>query len=183
MPRRVYHMSRDTAFPTRLQLHPMKTLISLRFRAVWSVFAVRLKTLFILGPLTGWLEKTLIRLHRLIWVSAGSTHSIVGNAVPRLSCDYFLFSVLSGLDCFQCYSFNKTDPHCGDPFHPAYGNYVKDCTAGKEGRIGKFPARHCIKLIGTTGKHSASFLRKSTSGRHRPVSYPDGPMMARYRFT
>ena len=29
----------------------------------------------------------------------------------------------------------------------------------------------------------ASILRKSTSGRHRPVSYPDGPMTARYRFT
>ena len=28
----------------------------------------------------------------------------------------------------------------------------------------------------------ASILRKSTSGRHRPVSYPDGPMTARYRF-
>ena len=29
----------------------------------------------------------------------------------------------------------------------------------------------------------ASILRKSTSGRHRPVSYPDGPMTARYIFT
>ena len=29
----------------------------------------------------------------------------------------------------------------------------------------------------------ASILRKSTSGRHQPVSYPDGPMTARYRFT
>ena len=29
----------------------------------------------------------------------------------------------------------------------------------------------------------ASILRKSISGRHRPVSYPDGPMTARYRFT
>ena len=28
-----------------------------------------------------------------------------------------------------------------------------------------------------------SILRKSISGRHRPVSYPDGPMTARYRFT
>ena len=34
------------------------------------------------------------------------------------------------------------------------------------------------------GLHSnpAGILRKSTSGRHRPVSYPDGPMTARYRF-
>ena len=29
----------------------------------------------------------------------------------------------------------------------------------------------------------ASILHKSTSGRHRAVSYPDGPMTARYRFT
>ena len=33
------------------------------------------------------------------------------------------------------------------------------------------------------GTSPASILRKSTSGRHRPVSYPDGPMTARYRFT
>ena len=31
--------------------------------------------------------------------------------------------------------------------------------------------------------YPASILRKSTSDRHRPVSYPDGPMTARYRFT
>ena len=31
--------------------------------------------------------------------------------------------------------------------------------------------------------YPASILRKSTSSRHRPVSYPDGPMTARYRFT
>ena len=31
--------------------------------------------------------------------------------------------------------------------------------------------------------YPASILHKSTSGRYRPVSYPDGPMMARYRFT
>ena len=37
--------------------------------------------------------------------------------------------------------------------------------------------------IGEVNTHPASILRKSTSGRHRPVSYPDGPMTARYRFT
>ena len=31
--------------------------------------------------------------------------------------------------------------------------------------------------------YPVSILRKSASGRHRPVSYPDGPMTARYRFT
>ena len=29
---------------------------------------------------------------------------------------------------------------------------------------------------------SASILHKSIAGRHRPVSYPDGPISARYRF-
>ena len=28
----------------------------------------------------------------------------------------------------------------------------------------------------------ASILYKSTAGRYRPVSYPDGPITARYRF-
>ena len=46
----------------------------------------------------------------------------------------------------------------------------------------------CYKLyslyINVHGRNNpASILRKSTSGRHRPVSYPDGPMTARYRFT
>ena len=31
--------------------------------------------------------------------------------------------------------------------------------------------------------YPASILRKSTSGRHRPVRVADGPMTARYRFT
>ena len=30
--------------------------------------------------------------------------------------------------------------------------------------------------------YPASILYKSTAGRYRPVSYPDGPMMARCRF-
>ena len=34
-----------------------------------------------------------------------------------------------------------------------------------------------------TKLNPASILRKSISGRHRPVSYPDGPMTARYGFT
>ena len=44
----------------------------------------------------------------------------------------------------------------------------------------------CVKYRKTLESCSmppASILRKSTSGRHRPVSYPDGPMTARYRFT
>ena len=42
----------------------------------------------------------------------------------------------------------------------------------------------CFSLFcGICAVSPASILRKSTSGRHRPVSYPDGPMTARYRFT
>ena len=40
-----------------------------------------------------------------------------------------------------------------------------------------------IVSLDTEHVYPASILRKSTSGRHRPVSYPDGPMTARYRFT
>ena len=39
------------------------------------------------------------------------------------------------------------------------------------------------KQSGALSYIPASILRKSTSGRHRPVSYSDGPMTARYRFT
>ena len=33
-----------------------------------------------------------------------------------------------------------------------------------------------------TGSSPASILYKSIAGRYRPVSYPDGPITARYRF-
>ena len=37
--------------------------------------------------------------------------------------------------------------------------------------------------IGQPNRYSpASILYKSTAGRYRPVSYPDGPITARYRF-
>ena len=38
-------------------------------------------------------------------------------------------------------------------------------------------------LLSRVKRFPDSILRKSTSGSHRPVSYPDGPMTARYRFT
>ena len=33
-----------------------------------------------------------------------------------------------------------------------------------------------------SGAFAASILYKSTAGRDRPVSYPDGPITARYKF-
>ena len=47
----------------------------------------------------------------------------------------------------------------------------------------KIATRSFFMVIAMLDKIPASILRKSTSGRHRPVSYPDGPMTARYRFT
>ena len=44
-------------------------------------------------------------------------------------------------------------------------------------------AKELVELDLISCSYPASILRKSTSGRHRPVSYPDGPMTARYRFT
>ena len=43
------YMSRGMAFPIRLHVRLAKTQISPRIRTVWSVFAVRLKTLLTLG--------------------------------------------------------------------------------------------------------------------------------------
>ena len=40
--------------------------------------------------------------------------------------------------------------------------------------------RHWRGIIGRT--YPASTLHKSTAGRYRPVSYPDGPITARYKF-
>ena len=64
-------MSRVTAFPTRLHVCPAKTMISMRIRAVWSVFAVRLKTLWLPA---GCPAKILIRLHGC----AGWSESLLG---------------------------------------------------------------------------------------------------------
>ena len=50
-------------------------------------------------------------------------------------------------------------------------SFVKSVVNNKE----KDPAEACLS--------PASILRKSTSGHHWPVSYPDGPMTAQYRFT
>ena len=40
-----------------------------------------------------------------------------------------------------------------------------------------------LDLFSLINNIPASILRKSTSGRHRPVRVADGPMTARYRFT
>ena len=37
-------------------------------------------------------------------------------------------------------------------------------------------------LSGPKSRYPASILHKSIAGRYRPVSYPDGPIAARYRF-
>ena len=39
-----------------------------------------------------------------------------------------------------------------------------------------------IVFSGSCLAFPASILHKSTAGRSRPVSYPDGPLTARYRF-
>ena len=43
----------------------------------------------------------------------------------------------------------------------------------------KLARRHSFHLEGST---PASILHKSTARRYRPISYPDGPIMACYRF-
>ena len=46
-------------------------------------------------------------------------------------------------------------------------------------RVGGFMCDVCFVIICSS---PASILYKSIAGRYRPVSYPDGPIMARYRF-
>ena len=40
-----------------------------------------------------------------------------------------------------------------------------------------------VEAYNSTSGAPVSILRKSISGRHRPVRVADGPMMARFRFT
>ena len=39
-----------------------------------------------------------------------------------------------------------------------------------------------MKKLNKVSSFPASILHTSTAGRYRPVSYPDGPITARYRF-
>ena len=41
---------------------------------------------------------------------------------------------------------------------------------------------YCLLRYICQSTYPASILYKSTAGRYRPVSYPDGPITARYRF-
>ncbi|KAL4226310.1 hypothetical protein ACF0H5_014293 [Mactra antiquata] len=67
------------------------------------------------------------------------------------------------IDCFKCFSFNKSDPDCGDPFHSAYGRYIKDCLQGQDGRVGLYPAKYCIKLIGNAANGNVEMVYRSCS--------------------
>ncbi|XP_045164967.2 uncharacterized protein LOC123528947 [Mercenaria mercenaria] len=69
----------------------------------------------------------------------------------------------TALDCYDCNSFNKSDPNCGDPFHPAYGDLKKDCQQGKEGFVGLYPAKFCIKLIGNTVSDNIEMVYRGCS--------------------
>ena len=46
-------------------------------------------------------------------------------------------------------------------------------------RVGGFMCDVCFVIIYSS---PASILYKSIAGRYRPVSYPNGPITARYRF-
>lgn len=71
------------------------------------------------------------------------------------------------VDCFKCSSKNGANPACEDPFHnlnttrvtsPELNNtmasvvYHTPCYAGKKNKQGLFPAKVCIKLMGTFGE-------------------------------
>ena len=59
------------------------------------------------------------------------------------------FSVEAGIGCFKCFSINGSEPACGDPFHPAKGDYYKQfCRQTRTDRVGEFPAKYCTKIMG-----------------------------------
>ena len=61
----------------------------------------------------------------------------------------FVFSVEAGIGCFKCFSINGSEPACGDPFHPAKGDYYKQfCRQTRTDRVGEFPAKYCTKIMG-----------------------------------
>ena len=49
-------------------------------------------------------------------------------------------------------------------------------------RCGFSQLSYAKSLLSPLAQVQASILYKSIAGHHRPVSYPDGPIMARYRF-
>jgi len=54
----------------------------------------------------------------------------------------------AGISCYECSSHNMSDPHCEDPMSPAHSLYDEECQVPKEGHIGRFPGKFCVKVIG-----------------------------------
>ncbi|KAL5011232.1 hypothetical protein ScPMuIL_011685 [Solemya velum] len=67
------------------------------------------------------------------------------------------------IDCFTCTSYNSSDLTCGDPFHPAFGNYVRKCRQRQDGTVGLRPARFCIKIKGTSTVDGTEMVIRSCS--------------------
>ncbi|KAL5015215.1 hypothetical protein ScPMuIL_009485 [Solemya velum] len=56
-----------------------------------------------------------------------------------------------------------SDLTCGDPFHPAFGNYVRKCRQRQDGTVGLRPARFCIKIKGTSTVDGTEMVIRSCS--------------------
>ena len=92
------HLSRGTAFPTRLHVRPAKTPISLRNRTVWSESSLSAWWRF--GSLATYRmpcenSDQTVQIRRLIWSFARRTCTFVGNSVPRFICMYQI------IDCWK----------------------------------------------------------------------------------
>ena len=123
------------------------------------------------------------RVHRFIWAFITAKHD-------AQLCTYTPYTWCTTLHYFQCLI-------CWVPHFPIAGDKgglirllavripqpskYKNVVTASHSVIKKSFYRNIVSWLGS--HYPASILRKSTSGRHRPVSYPDGPMTARYRFT
>ena len=92
----------------------------------------------------------------------------VGKSLPSLCC-YLIFNLFKDL------SKNVAD----DIIALKCIEKIKDDISYGSSVVWSWPLLSAF----ASNTYPASILRKSISGRYRPVSYPDGPMTARYRFT
>ena len=92
---------------------------------------------------------------------------------------------VAGSNLWPCYHQSQADPT--EPPRPAFclQRFASQIRAIKLGLTNTHNQWHCLDSckISILSFFPASILRKSTSSRHRSVSYPDRPMTARYRFT
>ena len=167
-------MSRNVSKRTFRHVPPTKIPIRLRIRAVWSesslgdFWIARMQSFFM------WQRRLIRQRECAVWIesSLGTHHQKVRFLSLRFK-----------------YIFNTKDSDQSEKprqisslgLRRFYSSHLF-CKRTVYGLICVTARTHAV-LSMAVRIVPASILRKSTSGRHRLVSNPDGPMTARYRFT